>query len=122
MRYGIQSYPNPEIFEVHLEGKLPSIPFSVIRKDLEDGDARALQESLLSINGVEEVSTSMGLHRLRVKRCGVFSIDELIPEILAVLAPCLQAASFERVDLYPPYSCWEDAKTLPILEGDPTGE
>lgn len=78
-RYAVEQYGNKEMFGIHLDVAVPKMDW--IQESSKDG--KKLKEILEKINGVEEV-TSYG-QRLSIKRGGVFTVAELLPEILAVL-------------------------------------
>lgn len=95
VRYALELCPNKEYGYVHLSVRPPEIPW-ISSTITEEG--KALKARLESIPGVEEV-TCHG-HRLGVRRGGVFTFDELFPQVLEVLQDVLRLGEIEEVPAY----------------------
>lgn len=96
MRYAIELDGKDRV-RIHLATKLPEIGVWVARGE-ETCEAVCIRERLLAINGVVDVYT-IG-QCLTFKRGGAFTVDELLPQVLDVLAKQLKIESWELVESY----------------------
>jgi len=98
MNYAIEHHPNRAMFTLHLENKLPQI--SMFSSDKIDAKGIHLEQQLLLIPGVQGVSAHD--YRLTITRGGVFSVGNLLPKVMDVLADVMDIKTpFTAIELYP---------------------
>lgn len=94
VRFGWETHPNPSRATLHCDYELPTAGTFICSAD--SADAQELEEAILAIHGVCEMSSRN--YALRVKRGGVFSWEEIMPRVEDVVAKFIGASGVKRVE------------------------